>query len=116
MTTLQFVSELIAQHQLCTQRTREPNLQDVRTPVGITPQLLKFLQSRPFTRGLGRVLLHIGVWEFVILVTRGTKIRFKFRSAFIERHRVPEVSDTTIGDGEWETMRDQADGIDCVPV
>ena len=106
MATLQSVSELIRQYRRYGRRTREPNLQDVRTPVGITPLPLKFLQSWPFTWALGRVLLHVGVSEFVILVSRGAKVRPEFRPALVEGNRVPEVSDTTIGDGERKTMRD----------
>ena len=101
----------MVQHQLYSQRTREPNLQNVRSPVGIAPLPLEFFQSRPFTRSLGRVLFYIGVF-----VSRGTKIRPEFCSAFIEGNRVPEVSDATVRHGEWKTMGDQADGIDRVPV
>ena len=98
------------------QRTREPNLQDVRPPAGITPLSLKFSQSRPFTWILRRVPFYADVSKFLILVSRGAKVRFEFRPALVEGYRVPEVSDTTIGNGERETMRNQADRIDCVPV
>jgi len=115
MATLRPVSKLIPQQQQ-QQLTREPHLEDVRTPVGITPLPLEFPQSWPFTWGLGRVLLHVGVAEFVIFVSRGAKIRPEFCSALIEGNRVPEVPDTTVGNGEREAMGDQADGIDSVPV
>lgn len=78
------------------QRTGKPNLQDVRTPAGITPLPLELLQSWPFTRCLGRVLSSVGGYEFVILVSRGAKIRPEFRSTLIEGYRMSEVSDTTI--------------------
>ena len=115
MAALQFVSEPIAQRQLYSQRTREPNLEDIRTPAGITPLPLEFLQSW-FTWGLGPVLFYVGVHKIAILVFRGTKIRPKFRPAFIKRYRVPEVPNAAIGHGEWKTVGDQADGIDRVPI
>ena len=77
---------------------------------------LKFLQGRPFTRSIGRVLSRVDAHEFVILVSRGAKVRPEFRPTFVEGDCVPEVPDAAIGDGEGETMRDQADGIDRVPV
>ena len=116
MTTLQFVSKLIVQRRRYGQRTREPDLQNVRASSGIAPLFLEFLQSWLFTRIPGSVPCHVGVLELAILVFGGAKVRPKFRPALIERDRVPEVSYTAVGDGERETMWDQADGIDCVPV
>jgi hypothetical protein len=73
-----------------------------------------------------KLAVYVGPWtcppprwrrmEFVILVSRGAEVRPEFRSALIEGYCVPEISDAAIGDGERETMGDQADGIDSVPV
>jgi len=111
MATLQFVNELIPQPQRYGRRTREPNLEDVRTSACIAPLSLEFLQSRSFTwsRRLGCVLFRIDACEVAILVSGRTEVRFEFRSAFIKGYRVPEVSDATVGNCERETVRDQAD-------
>jgi hypothetical protein len=96
------------------QRTREQNLQDVRTPAGVAPLSLKFPQSWPLTWILGRVLFHADVFEFLILISREAKVRSVFRSVLAGGYCVPEVSDTAIGNGELETMEDQTDRGSCV--
>jgi len=77
---------------------------------------LSSLEVGPFAWSLRCFHLRIGVHESVILVSRGANIRFEFRSALVKGYYMPEVPDTTTGGCERETMRDRADGTDCVPV
>ena len=70
-----------------------------------SPLPLEFPQSRSFTWNLGRVLLHIGVWDFLVVVSRGTEVRLEFRSAFVKGYCMPEIPNTTIEDREWKAVR-----------